>query len=124
MGVIFSLSSLSFLQAMEMTEGNMINREATGTMMMQESASAKMGRTMQDGVLGENSVMATSKKSDIIKLQMILVTKGYLIMPKGVSYGYYGPRTKMAYNKYKVGMMMKSGTDTSMMKLNYAVMSH
>jgi hypothetical protein len=39
---------------------------------------------------------------------MMLVEKGYLMMPKHAAYGHYGSLTKAAYKKYKSGTMMKT----------------
>jgi hypothetical protein len=69
------------------------------------------------------SVMPPSKKVDIAKLQMILEEKGYLMMPKGVSYGYYGVLTKAAFKKYKSSaMMMKTDNGAAMMSATDSMM--
>ncbi len=52
------------------------------------------------------STNSKSKKADIEKLQMMLIEKGYLKMPKGSTKGYYGNLTKKAVMKYKAAKMM------------------
>ena len=39
---------------------------------------------------------------EVSALQQILVAEGYLVMPAGVSYGYFGPLTKAAVAKWQV----------------------
>ena len=43
-----------------------------------------------------------SRGSDVTALQQFLVAKGYLQMPAGVSYGYFGPLTKTAVARWQV----------------------
>jgi hypothetical protein len=50
-----------------------------------------LDKTLSSGSSGENVVL----------LQKMLVSKGYLVMPKGVSYGYFGNLTETAINKFK-----------------------
>jgi hypothetical protein len=125
-GILFSLTSLSLAYAMDMTKdmtsNDMMKKDATGTMMIKEGTTSMMHNAMQEGMVNYDSGMMTSKKEDISKLQMMLVDKGFLTMPKGVSYGYYGPRTKMAYKKYKSSMMMKSESGSAMMKATGTMM--
>jgi peptidoglycan hydrolase-like protein with peptidoglycan-binding domain len=42
-----------------------------------------------------------SKGTDVEKLQEILIVKGFLIMPAGVSKGYYGALTTKAVKEYQ-----------------------
>jgi peptidoglycan hydrolase-like protein with peptidoglycan-binding domain len=42
-----------------------------------------------------------SKGTDVTKLQEILVAKGFLVMPAGVSHGYYGALTVAAVKEYQ-----------------------
>ncbi len=67
-----------------------------------------------DAMMNKNSSMMydtismSSSNEDVTKVQMMLVEKGYLVMPHGASYGYYGPLTTKAYAKYKNATMMKA----------------
>ena len=42
-----------------------------------------------------------SKGADVTELQKVLVAGGYLVMPQGVAYGYFGSVTKTAVMKYQ-----------------------
>lgn len=42
-----------------------------------------------------------SRGSDVVALQQFLVLKGYLQMPAGVAYGYFGPLTKTAVARWQ-----------------------
>jgi hypothetical protein len=115
-----SFLSLTIVSAMEMATGTgmmkdtMMNNEmkknmmTTDTSMMNDHGDMKEGTKMMPEVMMYDKVMSTSKKEDISKLQMTLVEKGYLTMPRGVAYGHYGALTKTAYKKYKSGTLMKS----------------
>lgn len=111
-GVILSTVTLGGVSAMEMM---------TDTM-----AKDKMVKdTMSDSKMMFNDEMYMkvtnkSKKEDVKILQMMLVEKGYLKMPKMASYGYFGNLTTKALMKYKdAKMMMKDdmmSTGTMMKK--------
>ncbi len=45
-----------------------------------------------------------SKGADVTALQQFLVSKGDLVMPTGVSYGYFGPLTKAAVAAYQASV--------------------
>ena len=99
---------MSFAYGMDMADGM-----ASSSMMkddMKTSGVMMKNDTMSNDSTMYEMVMPTSKKTDITKLQMMLVEKGYLMMPQGVSYGYYGNLTKKAYAKYKKMSMMKKDT--------------
>jgi peptidoglycan hydrolase-like protein with peptidoglycan-binding domain len=49
-----------------------------------------------------------SKGDDVTKLQQILVAKGFLIMPSGIAYGYYGNATKKAVMEYQTSVGLES----------------
>lgn len=48
------------------------------------------------------NLRAGSRGSGVAALQQFLVAKGYLQMPAGVAYGYFGPLTKMAVARWQV----------------------
>ncbi len=50
---------------------------------------------------GEILKNGSTKDNDVVVLQKMLVTKGYLHMPKGVDYGYYGGLTEAAVERYQ-----------------------
>jgi hypothetical protein len=93
-GIILSMITVSAVGAMEMM--------ATDTMMKDKMVDTKM-------MFNDEMYMAItnkSKRDDVTKLQMMLVEKGYLKMPKMASYGYFGPLTSKAMMKYKDAKMM------------------
>ena len=133
--------AISLTSAMEMTSTtSMITKDmiATTTMMKDDKMmdikmmDKKMDDKMMDGKMKMTeeamkiemmyeSTNSKSKKADIEKLQMMLIEKGYLKMPKGSTKGYYGNLTKKAVMKYKAAkMMMKDEMkkDDKMMKQN------
>jgi hypothetical protein len=122
-GILLSLTSLSFVSAMDtMPNDAMMKKDTMGTVTQVNAMADTMPEKMSNKTTmtsGDTSVyttiMPSSKKEDISKLQMMLVNKGYLSMPYGVSYGYYGMRTKAAFKKYMSMSMMKSGTSTTTM---------
>lgn len=132
-GFILSVTSLALAQAMTATNNDsvMMKKENTDTAMkvdMMKVDTMKAGVMKKDSMLDKatmaqsdttmyTKVSSSSKKEDITKLQRMLVEKGYLSMPKDVSYGYYGMRTKVAFKKYiSASMMMKDvkNADTTM----------
>jgi hypothetical protein len=62
---------------------------------MQGGSSTTVGGFMVDLTIG-------STGSDVTKLQTVLVSKGYLVMPAGVPMGYFGALTKAAVQKYQM----------------------
>lgn len=118
-GLFVSFLALNLASAMEMRQETTMS--PTGAMMIKDD-SKMMADTKKDAMMMKKemtsnsmytNVSMMSKKEDISNLQMMLVEKGYLMMPKGVSYGYYGNLTKMAYKKYKNGTMMKANATTT-----------
>ncbi len=92
---------------------------ATGTKMMEhmDKKMDKMVEKMEDKkMLTEAEALkinSLSGKAKIEALQLMLIEKGYLKVPKGTKLGFYGAMTKKAHLKMK-GMMMKM--DAKMMK--------
>ncbi len=117
-GVASSILSLSLASAMEMMDAT--NTSMKDTMKNKDTMMDKMDNTMKKSVTTSDDMMMYEKinpmssKEDITKIQMMLVEKGHLVMPKGVAYGYYGKLTKAAYAKYKKTSMTMKGD--SMMK--------
>lgn len=63
---------------------------------------APLGTVPQGGaILFNTDLTVGSKGSDVTALQQWLVAKGYLQMPAGVAYGYFGSVTKSALSSYQ-----------------------
>lgn len=54
-----------------------------------------------------------STGADVVALQEMLVKGGYLVMPVGVKYGYYGNLTAAAYAKYQAAQVVTTTTTTT-----------
>lgn len=113
------ITSFSFVSAMDMTD------TSTSSMMKDDmkKSSTTMHADIAEGTMGNtgmyDTITSSSKKADIVKLQMMLVEKGHLTMPKGVAYGYYGMLTKKAVMKYKsVTIKMKDDIKKSDSMMN------
>ena len=52
-------------------------------------------------IMMQNNLMVGSRGDDVVALQTTLVSKGFLVMPTGVSMGYFGPLTKTALMQYQ-----------------------
>lgn len=116
--VLATTLTIPSLFAMEMMD------HSTSSMMKDDMKKGEMMVTTHDEMAKKSSMVAadmamlekvspTSSKEEVTKIQMMLAEKGYLSMPKGAAYGYYGKRTKAAHMKYKKMSMMK---DSDMMK--------
>ncbi|MDP2650121.1 MAG: peptidoglycan-binding protein [bacterium] len=66
----------------------------TKTQAMNTSSASIFTRTLVVG----------SEGTDVAKLQEILVAKGFLTMPQGVAYGYFGGATKAAVTAYQTSL--------------------
>ena len=118
-GSLLLLTSLSFAYADTMKDTGVMT--AKDSMMDKTMMKNDMAKTKDMNMY--DSVMPSSKKADITKLQMMLVEKGYLMMPKGVSYGYYGALTKAAFKKFSPSaMMMKTDNGAAMMNATDSMM--
>ncbi len=72
-----------------------------------------------------------SQGDDVVTLQTFLVNEGFLVMPSGVSMGYFGSLTKMALMKYQAsqnipstgyfGPLTKAQVNTSLMAMSQGV---
>jgi len=116
--------SLSFVSAMEMMDNGATSTLKKDTMMKDDMK--KSTRVASDMMMFEKTTSASSRV-EITKLQKTLVTQGYLVMPKGAAYGFYGKGTKTAHTKYnKASMTMKNDSmikkDTVMKKGDSAMM--
>lgn len=101
-----SLTTLSIGFAMD----NMMDEAPSSTMKdsMKVDSMMKTDSMMKD--TKDMTVTMHSSKEDITKLQMMLVEKGFLVMPRGAAYGYYGNKTKTAQAKHKkMSTMMDAG---------------
>lgn len=54
------------------------------------------------------SLIIGTKGEDVARLQTILIEKGFLIMPRGVSKGYFGTLTRTAVAKYQTSVGLPS----------------
>lgn len=68
-------------------------------------AQSSMGSSM---MVPTSDLWVGSTGSDVVNLQTILVSKGYLTMPAGVSMGYFGPLTKAALKEYQASVNVPS----------------
>lgn len=55
----------------------------------------------------EKDLTIGSTGADVVALQKLLEALGYLVMPIGVSYGYFGPITREAVKKYQIAKGIK-----------------
>ncbi len=65
------------------------------------------GTAFADSMMISNNLTIGSRGSDVVALQTFLAGKSFLMMPAGVSMGYFGPITKAAVMRYQtsVGIM-------------------
>lgn len=68
---------------------------------LQAQLAAKGGVSTGASVMFTSDLTIGSTGSEVTALQQWLVTKGYLVMPAGAAYGYFGNLTKMALAKYQ-----------------------
>ena len=118
--VVSMMGAVSVFAMDQMSTGTMMN--ASGTMMMHEdkmmmSATgtakiSKMMDQMDDGLMMK--INKKSSKEEIMKLQEMLIKKGYLKIKKGTRLGFFGPSTMKAFEMHK-NMSMKMMKDDKMM---------
>lgn len=68
---------------------------------LQVQIAAQGGASMGGAVVFNTDLTIGSKGSDVTELQQWLVSKGYLQMPAGVAYGYFGTLTQSAVAKFQ-----------------------
>jgi predicted transcriptional regulator len=109
--LVLGAIAMGSVSAMEMsaTSSSMMKDKMMDDHMMGSTTMMKKDDTMMKDSMSDmyEKVSNISKKEDIKKVQMMLVEKGYLKMPKGVSYGYYGKLTTAAFKNYKLSMKDK-----------------
>lgn len=119
--LLVSVLSLTSLSAMEMTtSGDTMMKDKMaddGKMMKKEMMKGNM-KTMKDDSMMKKDVMTTDKKMMkgmmpqsnagngsrgelVTALQDFLIEKGFLVLPEGVTKGYFGGATKKALMKYQ-----------------------
>jgi uncharacterized surface protein with fasciclin (FAS1) repeats len=94
-GIVLAASITGSAFAMDMA--------ATGTMMKKDEMVKGETMMMKDKMMSDtdySKINHKSGKSEIVKLQKMLVEKGHLKMPKGVAYGFYGKATRAAVAKH------------------------
>ncbi len=74
---------------------------ALGIISADKAATAKAALT----TTSYSSLKIGSTGADVVALQEMLVKDGYLVMPAGVKYGYYGSLTAAAYAKYQAAQV-------------------
>lgn len=120
--LLVSVLSLTSLSAMEMATsgGIMIKDKMTddGTMMKKEMMKKDDMKTMKDDSMMKKDFMMKDKKmmkgmtpqsnagngsrgEHVTALQDFLIEKGFLVLPEGVTKGYFGMATKKALMKYQ-----------------------
>lgn len=143
MSTVFAISSFGgAAHAMETMTGDSMAKKDDAmmvkdddTMMKKEDAMMKNDTMMSPGV----DLMFGSRGEDVVVLQTFLESHGFLVIPAGVTKGYFGPLTQVALIKYQAsvsipatgyygpitrgaiaGMAMKK--DDTMMKTDDAMM--
>ncbi len=74
---------------------------ALGIISADKAATAKAALT----TTSYSTLKVGSTGADVVALQEMLVKGGYLVMPAGVKYGYYGSLTAAAYAKYQAAQV-------------------
>lgn len=68
-------------------------------------ASSLISVFAEDNMMGmDMNLMMSSRGSSVVTLQTFLETQGYLVMPEGVSKGYFGSLTKRALIEYQASV--------------------
>lgn len=62
------------------------------------------GTTVSTGYTYHTNLTIGSRGTDVVQLQQFLVGKGFLTMPAGVAYGYFGPLTQSALARYQASV--------------------
>ncbi len=106
-GVAMSLSMVA--PALALTAEDIDLLVALGIVSADKAAAAKAAiagttttTTTTSGYTFNTDLTIGSKGADVTALQQILVNLGYLTMPSGVAYGYFGSITKAAVIKYQL----------------------
>lgn len=102
-----ALLSVAFLSAHAM---DMI--DASSTMMKKDMKDAGMHMMKDDMMSSSDSLPASDlsfgdRGEMVVQLQKYLVGKGYLVMPEGAAYGYFGALTKRALMSYQTSLGVK-----------------
>jgi peptidoglycan hydrolase-like protein with peptidoglycan-binding domain len=73
--------------------------ESTGETMMKKDDAMMMKK--DDAMMMKKTVAVSATTAEVTELQEVLIEKGYLVLPAGVSKGNFGKLTKMALIKYQ-----------------------
>lgn len=78
--------------------------------MMQKDTATMSADTMmkKDAMVASENLSMGSRGESVVALQTLLEGKGVLVMPAGVSKGYFGALTKAAVMKYQTMLGVKS----------------
>jgi hypothetical protein len=122
---VFAMDAMATSTMMK-HDDKMMDNMATGTMMKDKMMDKMENKMMKKEMMSEMMAMKVTKRSskeEVIQLQEMLISKGFLKVRAGTKLGYYGPLTVSAYSKYTAKMkmegtdkMMGTGTDTMMKK--------
>jgi hypothetical protein len=100
------LSMVGATTASALTAGDIAMLQAAGIISAAQAASLSASisgtQAVSSGYNFTKDLTVGSKGADVSALQQILVNGGYLTMPVGVAYGYFGALTKSAVIKYQL----------------------
>ncbi len=100
-GVVLSLLTTTSVSAMlPTTSDTMMKKEGEmmkGETMMKKEGDAMMTKASAPAV----NVSAGTRGENVAMLQKYLAEKGFLTLPAGAAYGYFGPLTKKAVMMYQ-----------------------
>lgn len=95
--------------ASALTAGDIDTLVALGIISADKAAAAKAALV----TTSYSNLKIGSTGADVVALQEMLVKGGYLVMPAGVKYGYYGSLTAAAYAKYQAAQVATPVTTTT-----------
>ena len=126
-GLIISTALFSTVRAMEMATGSdsmMKDKMMDDGKMMKKDESMMKDKMMDSGKMMKSTAPTSdagmgSRGEHVTAIQKFLIEKGFLTLPTGVTYGYYGSMTKKAVMAYQESIGVAStgyfGTKTRMM---------
>ncbi len=111
-----TLLSVNIASAAMMGTDAMMKDPMASTSMMHDDAATKTDTMMKsDAMMKSDSMMTAdadltigSHGAGVEMLQTMLIEKGFLNIPAGVSKGYFGPLTKEALKKYQASLGVKA----------------
>ena len=85
----------------EVKETGIISTTTSTTIEQVNENMTTITNVSNSGSIFSNDLSLNSKGNDVTALQQFLVNNGYLIIPEGTSYGYFGALTRLALIKYQ-----------------------